>query len=69
MPSALVALVALLFTAIVRAETNVTIDDMDPRVVYQPQSVWSFQGNVSYSQFLQDANTHLYYSRPTRKTD
>ena len=42
----LTALVALLLMASVQAETNVTIDDTDPQIVYQPPGVWSFQGNV-----------------------
>lgn len=67
MPSVLVALVALLLLAIVRAESNVTIDDMDPRVMYQPPEAWSFQGNVRYSPFCMTANTHFYHSRSTRK--
>lgn len=43
------ALVALLLIASARAETNVTIDDTDPRIVYRPS--WSFQGNVRPSPF------------------
>lgn len=38
------ALVALLLIASGRADTNITIDDTDPRILYQPK--WSFQGNV-----------------------
>lgn len=41
------ALVALLLIASVRAETNVTIDDTDPRIYYRPS--WSFQGDVRSS--------------------
>lgn len=47
----LTALVALLLMASVRAETNVTIDDTDPQIVYQPPGVWSFQSNVRLSSF------------------
>lgn len=43
------ALVALLLIASVRAETNVTIDDTDPRIVYKPS--WSFQADVRLSPF------------------
>ncbi len=50
----LTALVALLLMASVRAaETNFTIDDTDPQIVYQPAAVWSFLGNVRPS-FVQD---------------
>jgi len=45
------ALVALLLMASVRAEANVTIDDTDPQIVYQPPDVWNFQGNVRPSSF------------------
>lgn len=54
----LIALVALLLMASVRAETNVTIDDTDPNIVYQPPGVWSFQGNVRPS-FVQDRGRSL----------
>ena len=40
----LFALVALLLVASVRAVTNVTIDDTDPRIAYRPS--WSFQADV-----------------------
>ena len=63
------ALVALLLIASVQAETNVTIDDMDPRIVYQPQLEWSFQGNVRPSQFFKTVNPHLDGRRPTRQID
>ena len=56
------ALVALLLLASVRAEMNVTIDDMDPRVLYQPAGGWSFLGNVRPSSSSQttDTGTHIY---------
>ena len=40
------ALVALVLIASVWAETNVTIDDTDPRIVYQPADLWVFVANV-----------------------
>ena len=64
----LTALVALLLMASVQAETNVTIDDTDPQIVYQPPGVWSFQGNVRPS-FVQDRRHSLYYRRPSHRTD
>ena len=54
----LIALVALLLMASVRGETNVTIDDTDPQIVYYPPDVWSFQGNVRLS-FVQDRGHSL----------
>ena len=47
------ALVALLLIASARAETNVTVDDTDPRIVYRPN--WSFQADVRPSQFFRDS--------------
>ena len=56
------ALVALLLIASVRAETNVTIDDTDSRIVYRPS--WSFQADVRLSPF---SGTRKY--SPVRQTD
>lgn len=61
-------LVALLLMASVRAETNVTIDDTDPSIVYHPSGVWLFQGNVRPSPFSSTAGTHFYYRHPSPKT-
>jgi len=63
------ALVTLFLIATVGAETNVTIDDMDPRVVYEPEIVWSFLGNVCPSPFSGIGTTHPSSSRSTRKVD
>lgn len=51
----LAALVALLLIASVRADTNITIDDTDPRIVYKPK--WSYQGNVRPCAVLQHPRT------------
>jgi len=63
------ALVAPLLMASVQAETNVIIDDTDPRIVYQPPGVWLFEGNVRPPPFLMTANTDFYSRQPSRKTD
>ena len=51
------ALVALLLIASVRAETNVTIDDTDSRIVYRPN--WSFQADVRLSSFSETRKDSL----------
>ena len=60
------ALVALLLIAAVQAETDVMIDDMDPRIVYQPPGVWSIQSNVRPSRLSRTANTHFSCRRRPR---
>jgi hypothetical protein len=59
----LFALVALLLIAFVRAETNVTVDDTDPRIDYRPS--WSFQADVRPSQFFVNREYYLL----VRQTD
>ena len=64
----LAALVALLLIASGRAETNVTIDDTDSRIIYQPS--WSFQGGVRpFHRSPRTTKTHFYARRPQRKID
>jgi hypothetical protein len=60
------ALVAFLLVGSGRAEVNVTIDDTDPRIVYQPPGVWDFQGNVRPCPLHspRSANAHRYRRRP-----
>ena len=62
-------LVALLLTASAQAERNVTIDDMDPRVVYQPPVEWSSQGNVRPLQFSKTVDPHFDCRRPPRRIE
>ena len=61
----------LLLLASVKAELNITIDDLDPRIVYQPTDAWSFQGNVRPSPFSRTAHTSTQlHGRPLiRKID
>jgi len=64
-----ILLVVLLLMAPARAETNITIDDTDPRIVYGPPGVWLFAGNVRPLAFSRTADIHIYYSQPSHKTD
>ena len=65
------ALVALLLLVSVRAEMNVTIDDKDPRISYQPAGVWTFLDDVrpSSSSRTADTGTHLYGRMMPRRID
>ncbi len=62
---------ALLLLASVQAEMNITIDDTDPRILYQPTDVWSFQGNVRPSpvSWTRRTSAHLFGRPLTRKIE